>query len=52
VLKRSDGALYNRMWGPHGHETVWERSDRAMDQVSVCIVVIVYVGICVYLCGC
>jgi hypothetical protein len=31
VLKRSTGALYDRMWGPHGRETVWERSDRAMD---------------------
>jgi hypothetical protein len=33
VLKRSAGALYDRMWGPHGDETVRERSDRAMDQV-------------------
>jgi hypothetical protein len=51
VLKRSAEALYYRMWGPHGRETVRERSDRAMDQVSVCIFVIVCVGICVYLCG-
>jgi hypothetical protein len=35
VLKRSAGALFNRMWGPHGRETVRERSDRAMDQVKV-----------------
>jgi hypothetical protein len=27
VLKRSAGALYDRMWGPHGRETVRERSD-------------------------
>jgi hypothetical protein len=27
VLKRSIGALYNRMWGPHGRGTVWERAD-------------------------
>jgi hypothetical protein len=34
VLKRSAGALFNRMWGPHSRETVRERSDRAMDQVK------------------
>jgi hypothetical protein len=34
VLKQSAGALYDRMWGPHGRETAWERSDRAMDQVK------------------
>jgi hypothetical protein len=34
VLKRSAGALFDRMWGPHGRETVRERSDRAMDQVK------------------
>jgi hypothetical protein len=38
VLKRSAGALYDRMWGPHGRETVRERSDRAMEQVwSICV---------------
>jgi hypothetical protein len=31
VLKRSAGALYDRMWGPHGRDTVRERSDRAME---------------------
>jgi hypothetical protein len=31
VLKRSAGALYDRMWGPHGCETVRERSDWAME---------------------
>jgi hypothetical protein len=30
VLKRSTGTLYDRMWGPHGRDTVRERSDRAM----------------------
>jgi hypothetical protein len=35
VLKRSVGALYDRMWGPHGRDTVWERSDRAMEQVRI-----------------
>jgi hypothetical protein len=33
VLKRSAGALYDRMWGPHGRDTVWERADRALAQV-------------------
>jgi hypothetical protein len=33
VLKRSAGALYDRMWGPHGRDTVRERSDRALEQV-------------------
>jgi hypothetical protein len=34
VLKQSVGALFDRMWSPHGRETVRERSDRAMDQVK------------------
>jgi hypothetical protein len=33
VLKRSTGALYDRMWGPHGRDTVQERSERALEQV-------------------
>jgi hypothetical protein len=33
VLKRFTGALYDRMWGPHGRDTVRERSDRALEQV-------------------
>jgi hypothetical protein len=33
VLKRSAGALYDRMWGPHGHGTIQERVDRALAQV-------------------
>ena len=33
VLKRSAGALYDRMWGPHGCGIVWEREDRALAQV-------------------
>ena len=28
VLKRFAGAFYDRMWGPHGRDTVRERSDR------------------------
>jgi hypothetical protein len=35
VLKRSAGALFDRMWGPHGRETVRERSDQVIDQVKV-----------------
>jgi hypothetical protein len=34
VLKQSAGALFDRMWGPHGRETVRERSDRAIDKVK------------------
>jgi hypothetical protein len=33
VLKRSAGALYYRMWGPHGRDTVQERSDRVLELV-------------------
>jgi hypothetical protein len=35
VLKRSAGALYDRMRGPHGHGTVRERVDRALAQVFI-----------------
>jgi hypothetical protein len=35
VLKQSVGALFDRMWGPHGRETVRERSNQAIDQVKV-----------------
>jgi hypothetical protein len=34
VVKESAGALFDRMWGPHGREVVRERSDRARDQVK------------------
>jgi hypothetical protein len=44
MLKRSSGALYNRMWGPHGRGVVRERADRALahvcfgfDEGGVCI---------------
>jgi hypothetical protein len=43
VLKRSAGVLFDRMWGPHGRETVRERSDRAIDQVKA--------HLCGYMCG-
>jgi hypothetical protein len=45
VLKRSAGALFDRMWGPHGRETVRERSDRAMDQVKSYFCVVICVGV-------
>ena len=48
VLKRSAGALFDRMWGPHDRETVRERSDRAMDQVKAHFVWL-YVWLCVVL---
>jgi hypothetical protein len=34
VVKDSAGALFDRMWGPHGREVVRERFDRARDQVK------------------
>jgi hypothetical protein len=48
VLKQSARALFDRMWGPHGRETVRERSDRAIDQVKA-IFVWLYVWACVVL---
>jgi hypothetical protein len=46
VLMQSAGALFDRMWGPHGREVVRERSDRAIDQVKAIFCVVVCVGIC------
>jgi hypothetical protein len=43
MLKQSARALFDRMWGPHGRETVRERSDRAIDQVRA--------NLCGYICG-
>jgi hypothetical protein len=37
VLKHSTGALYNRMWGPHGRGVVREMADRALAQVCLCL---------------
>jgi hypothetical protein len=31
VVKQSAGALFDRMWGPHGREAVREQSDRAIE---------------------
>jgi hypothetical protein len=50
VLKRSAGALYDRMWGPHGCDTVRERSDRAMEQVQIVIILFyLFLRICTYI---
>jgi hypothetical protein len=35
VVKDSAGALFDRMWGPHGREAVREQSDRAREQVRL-----------------
>jgi hypothetical protein len=35
VIKDSAGALFDRMWGPHGREVVRERFDRAREQVRL-----------------
>jgi hypothetical protein len=34
VVKESAGAIYDRMWGPHGREVVRERADTARAQVT------------------
>jgi multidrug efflux pump subunit AcrA (membrane-fusion protein) len=34
VVKESSGALYDRMWGPHGREVVRERAEMARSQVN------------------
>jgi hypothetical protein len=33
IVKESAGALYDRMWGPHGREVVRERAETARGQV-------------------
>jgi multidrug efflux pump subunit AcrA (membrane-fusion protein) len=43
VLKRSAGVLYDRMWGPHGRDTVLERFDRAMEQVRIVFLEYVFI---------
>jgi hypothetical protein len=42
VVKESVGALFDRMWGPHGREVVRERSDTARGQVmfDFCLVLL------------
>jgi hypothetical protein len=34
VVKESAEAIYDRMWGPHGHEVVRERAETARAQVT------------------
>jgi hypothetical protein len=46
VVKQSPGALFDRMWGPHGREAVMERSDRAIEQVKAVFCVVICVGMC------
>jgi hypothetical protein len=50
VVKESAGALYDRMWGPHGREVVRERAETARGQVmfGFCLVLVecgLYVGL-------
>jgi hypothetical protein len=50
VVKESAGALYDRMWGPHGREVVRERTETARGQVmfDFCLVFVecgLYVGL-------
>jgi hypothetical protein len=44
MLKQLAGALFDRMWGPHGRDTVQERSDQAIDQVRAIFCVVIGVG--------
>jgi hypothetical protein len=46
VVKQSAGALFDRMWGPHGRDAVRERSNRAIEQVKVVFCVVICVGMC------
>ena len=46
MVKQSAGALFDRMWGPHGREAVQDRSDRAIEQVKAVFCVVVCVGMC------
>jgi hypothetical protein len=45
VVKQSAGALFDRIWGPHGPEAVRERTDRAIGQVRT-----IFVRFCVCIC--
>jgi hypothetical protein len=50
VVKESAGALYDRMWGPHGREVVRERAETTRGQVMFrfCLVFVacgLYVGV-------
>jgi hypothetical protein len=53
VVKQSAGALFDRMWGPHGREAVRERSDRAIEKVKVIylfIYLFIFAWLCVWVC--
>ena len=43
-MKDSAGAIYDRMWGPHGREVVRERAETARAQVTY--------GVCLAFAGC
>jgi hypothetical protein len=49
MVKQSAGALFDRMWSPHGREAVRERSERAIEQVKAIFCVVICVGMCVAL---
>jgi hypothetical protein len=44
IVKDSAGAIYDRMWGPHGREVVRERAETARAQVTF--------GVCLAFAGC
>jgi hypothetical protein len=44
IVKESAGAIYDRMWGPHGREVVRERAEMARAQVTF--------GFCLTFAGC
>jgi hypothetical protein len=44
IVKESAGAIYDRMWGPHGREVVRERAETARAQVTF--------GFCLMFVGC
>jgi hypothetical protein len=43
-VKDSAGAIYDRMWGPHGREVVRERAETTRAQVTF--------GVCLAFAGC
>jgi hypothetical protein len=49
VVKQSAGALFDRMWGPHGREAVKERSNWAIEEVKV---IFCFVWLCGYVWFC
>jgi hypothetical protein len=54
VVKESAGAIYDRMWGPHGREVVRERAATARAQVTLSFVWrlsdVGYACVCLILC--